>query len=84
MIVSRLDRVVEVKPVYILLRDSIYKITLYPLVESTWVTISYGSSINQFSLDTIKSIWQRERTFTKICRQNMYILFNDICINEEM
>ena len=52
--------------------------------ESTWVTISYGSFINQFLLDTIKSIRQLERTYTKICRQNISILFNEICINEEM
>ena len=53
-------------------------------VESTRLTISYGSFINQFPLDTIKSIRQLERTFTKICRQNISILFNEICINEEM
>ena len=42
------------------------------------VTISYGSFINQFPLDTIKWIQQLERTYTKICRQNMSILFNEI------
>ena len=44
------------------------------LVESTRVTISYGSFINQFLLDTMKSIQQLERTYTKICRQNVYIV----------
>ena len=52
--------------------------------ENTRVTISYGSFINQFTPDTIKSIWQLEKTYTKICRQNMSKLFNEICINEEM
>ena len=40
--------------------------------------------LNQFPSDTIKLIWQQERTYTKMCRQNMSILFNEICINEEM
>ena len=48
--------------------------------ESTKVTISYGSFINQFPPDTIKSIWQLEKAYTKICRQNMSILFNEIYI----
>ena len=52
--------------------------------ESIRVTISYGSFINQFPTDTIKSIRQLERTYTKICRQNMSILFNEICINDQM
>ena len=52
--------------------------------ERTRVTISYGSFINQFLPDTIKSMWQLERTYTKICKQNISILFNEICINEEM
>ena len=42
--------------------------------ESTWVTISYESFINLFPLDTIKSIQQLERTYTKMCRQNVYIV----------
>ena len=49
--------------------------------ESDWVTISYRSFINQIPLDTIKSMRQLERTYTKTCRQNMSILFNEICIN---
>ena len=32
----------------------------------------------------MKSIRQLENTYTKICRQNISILFNEICINEEM
>ena len=37
--------------------------------ESTWVPISYGSFINQFPPDIIKSMRQLERTYTKICKQ---------------
>ena len=52
--------------------------------ERTRVTISYGSFIDQFPPDTIKSIRQLERTCTKICRQNTSRLFSEICINEEI
>ena len=52
-------------------------------VENTRLTISYESFINQFPPDTIKSILQLERTYTKIRRQNMSILFNEIRINIE-
>ena len=48
--------------------------------ESTRVPISYENSINQFPLDTIKSMWQLERTYTKMCRQKMSIFFNEIYI----
>ena len=42
------------------------------------VTISHVSFINQFQPDTIKYFRQLENTYTKICRQNMFILFNEI------
>ena len=51
--------------------------------ESRRVTTSYGSFINQLPPDTIKSIRQLERIYTKICSQNISILFNEMCINEE-
>ena len=51
--------------------------------ESTCLIISYGSFINQFLPDTIKSIWQLERTYTNICRQNMSTLFKEKYMNEE-
>ena len=51
--------------------------------EKTWITISYGSFTNQFPPDTIKSARQLERTYTKIRRQKMSILFNEIYINEK-
>ena len=35
------------------------------------------------SPSTVKSIRQLERTYTKMCRQNVSILFNEIRINEE-
>ena len=46
--------------------------------------INYGIFINQFPPDIIKSIRQLERINTKICRQKMSILFNQICINGEI
>ena len=52
--------------------------------ESTWEINNYGKYINQFLSNTIKSIWQYERFNKKICRQKMSIMFNEICINEEM
>ena len=52
--------------------------------ESTQEPTNYESFISQFPLDTIKSMWQHERIYTKMCRQKMSISFNEICINEEM
>ena len=48
--------------------------------ESIMVPMSYGNFFNQFPLDTIKSMQQLERTYTKMCRQMMSILFNGIYI----
>ena len=53
--------------------------------ESTWEITNYERFINQFPLNIIKSIRQFERiNKKKICRQKMSIMFNQICINEEM
>ena len=52
--------------------------------ESTRDIYSYGKYINQFPPNTIKAIRQSERIQKKICRQKMSIMFNEICINEEM
>ena len=52
--------------------------------ESTNEAINYGRFINQFPTDTIKSMKRLGRIQTKICRQRISILFNEICINEEM
>ena len=52
--------------------------------ESTWDTNNYGKNINQFPPNTIKSIRQYERINKKIYRQKISIMFNEICINEEM
>ena len=52
--------------------------------ENARVTISYWIFFNQFPTDTIKSIRRRERTYPKMCRQNMSVLFNEICINKEI
>ena len=52
--------------------------------ESTWEITNYGRFINQFPPNIIRSIQQFERVNKKICRQKMSIMFNQICINEEM
>ena len=53
------------------------------LAKSSWEINNCGKYINQFPLNTIKSIRQYERINKKICRQKMCIIFNEICINEE-
>ena len=52
--------------------------------ESTRDTYNYRQYINQFPPNTIKVIRQYERIQKKICRHKMSIMFNEICINEEM
>ena len=52
--------------------------------ESTRDTCNYGQYINQFPQNTIKAIQEFERIQKKICRHKMSIMFNEICINEEM
>ena len=52
--------------------------------ESTKDTYNYGQYINQFLPNTIKVIREFERIQKKICRHKMSIMFNEICINEEM
>ena len=52
--------------------------------ESTRDTYNYGQYINQFPPNTIKVIREFERIQKKICRYKISIMFNEICINEEM
>ena len=52
--------------------------------ESTRDTYNYEQYINQFPPNTIKVIWEFERIQKKIYRHKMSIMFNEICINEEM
>ena len=52
--------------------------------ESTRDTYNYVQYINQFLPNRIKAIRQYERIQKKICRQKISIMFNEICINEEM
>ena len=52
--------------------------------ESTRDTYNYGQYINQFPPNTINVIREFERIQKKICRHKMSIMFNEICINEEM
>ena len=51
---------------------------------STRDAYNYGQYINQFLLNTIKAIREYEQIQKKIYRQKMSIMFNEICINEEM
>ena len=50
----------------------------------TWEISNYGKYINQLPPNIIKSIRHYERINKKICRQKISIMFNEICINEEM
>ena len=52
--------------------------------ESTRDTYNYGQYINQFPQNKIKVIREFERIQKKICRYKFSIMFNEICINEEM
>ena len=52
--------------------------------ESTRDTYNYRQYLNQFPLNTIKVIREFERIQKKICRHKMSIMFNEMCINEEM
>ena len=52
--------------------------------ESTRDTYNYRQYINQSPPNTIKVIREFERIQKKICRHKMSIMFNEICINEEM
>ena len=52
--------------------------------ESTRDTYNYGQYLNQFPPNTIKVIREFKRIQKKICRHKISIIFNEICINEEM
>ena len=52
--------------------------------ESTRDIYNYGQYINQIPPNTIKAIREFERIQKEICRQKISIMFNEICINEEM
>ena len=52
--------------------------------ESTRDTYNYGQYLKQFPPNTIKVIREFERIQKRICRHKMSIMFNEICINEEM
>ena len=47
-------------------------------------TYNYGQYLNQFPPNAIKVIREFERIQKRICRHEMSIMFNEICINEEM
>ena len=52
--------------------------------ESIWDIYNYGKYINLFPPNTIKATRQYEQINKKICKQKMSVMFNEICINEEM
>ena len=52
--------------------------------ESTRDTYKYGKYLNQFPPNKIKVIREFEQIQKKICRHKMFIMFNEICINEEI
>ena len=52
--------------------------------ESARDTYNNWQYINQFPPNTIKVIREFEQIQKKICRHKMSIMFNEICINEEM
>ena len=52
--------------------------------ESTRDIYNYRQYIKQFPSNTIKAIQKYERIQKKIRRQKMSIMFNEICINEEI
>ena len=60
--------------------ESIYVLSIVACIPSTF----YGQYTNQFPPNTIKVIREFERIQKKICRHKMSIMFNEICINEEM
>ena len=54
------------------------------ICNSTWEITDYGSFINQFPPNIIRSTRQFERINKKICWQKRSIIFNQICINGDM
>ena len=69
---------------YCILGELIYVLSIVACIPSTRDTCNYGQYINQFPQNTIKVIREFERIQKKICRHKMSIMFNEICINEEM
>ena len=49
-----------------------------------WIRSNSRITFIVFPPNTIKVIREFERTQKKICRHKMSIMFNEICINEEM
>ena len=54
------------------------------LGRSTWEITNFGRFINQFSPNIIRSTRQFKGISKKVFTQKMSIIFNQICINEEM
>ena len=61
-----------------------YQDTMSKRFKGTRDTYNYGQYLNQFPPNTINVIREFERIQKKICRHKMSIMFNEICINEEM
>ena len=52
--------------------------------EGIWESINYGKFISKFWSNIISYTWGLERIKTKLLRQKKSLLFNQICLNEEM
>ena len=63
---------------------SIYIYIYIYFVNANFIKHNYGQYLNQFPPNTTKVIREFERIQKKICRHKMSIMFNEICINEEM
>ena len=50
----------------------------------SWAESTYGRFSNQLPPNIIRSILQFEMINKKVCKEKMSIMFNQICINEEM
>ena len=52
--------------------------------ESTREPVKYGKFINQFQPDIKTNIWRFEKIETKISSQRLSVIFNQLCLNEEI
>ena len=52
--------------------------------KSTWEAVKYGKYVCEFQPDIKTTIRRFERMEIKICRQILLVIFNPICLDEEM
>ena len=70
--------------IYIYIYIYIYMQISLNIIDILCLHIFFWIRSNQFPQNTIKVIREFERIQKKICRHKMSIMFNEICINEEM